>query len=290
MSIELINKTGDAFLDCFTNDDITMRHLMLLLLHRLLLIGCIHLTTTTTSSFRTISTTRSRSTLPSRITAKANGDAEAEAEDANNTTNSNTICILGGSGRIGSAVAIHLLQRDPTCTIILVGRRQSQIDAAVEEVLAETTTTRQTDQKDKRVTGHRLESVWDATSDGYQALVDTADCIIHTAGPYLEEQPVPLQMALRSHKCRAYVDVSDPLPYLEQSLLLSDMAKHNNITALVAAGAFPGMSNVFAVEAAQALSTRIQDVRFQYFTAGLGGSGAINLYITNLGTPQRVPC
>ena len=170
-----------------------MRHLMLLLLHRLLLIGCIHYT----SSFRTISTTRSRSTLPSRITAKANGDAEAEAEDANNTTSSNTICILGGSGRIGSAVAIHLLQRDPTCTIILVGRRQSQIDAAVEEVLAETTTTRQTDQKDKRVTGHRLESVWDATSDGYQALVDTADCIIHTAGPYLEEQPVPLQMALR---------------------------------------------------------------------------------------------
>jgi hypothetical protein len=31
------------------------------------------------------------------------------------------------------------------------------------------------------------------------------------------------------------------------------------------------------------LDKRVQDVRFHYFTAGLGGSGNINLYITNLG-------
>jgi hypothetical protein len=45
------------------------------------------------------------------------------------------------------------------------------------------------------------------------------------------------------------------------------------------------MSNVLAVEAAAQLPTtsRVQDVCFQYFTAGLGGSGPLHLFITNLG-------
>lgn len=36
-------------------------------------------------------------------------------------------------------------------------------------------------------------------------------------------------------------------------------------------------------EASVALGERVGDVRFNYFTAGLGGSGVVNLYITNLG-------
>ena len=79
------------------------------------------------------------------------------------------------------------------------------------------------------------------------------------------------------------MDVSDPLSYLEQSLLMFDEAKKSNVTAMIAAGAFPGMSNVLSKEASVALNSRIQDVRFNYFTAGLGGSGVVNLYITNLG-------
>ena len=60
-------------------------------------------------------------------------------------------------------------------------------------------------------------------------------------------------------------------------------AKECGTSALLAAGAFPGMSNVLAVEAASQCEGEIKDTRFNYFTAGLGGSGDINLYITNLG-------
>jgi len=86
-------------------------------------------------------------------------------------------------------------------------------------------------------------------------------------------------------------------------------AARYGVTALVAAGAFPGMSNVLAMEAAafacrsncsssrnrddndesdnkdeeDGAEIRVRDLYFQYFTAGLGGSGTVNLYITNVG-------
>jgi saccharopine dehydrogenase-like NADP-dependent oxidoreductase len=78
-----------------------------------------------------------------------------------------------------------------------------------------------------------------------------------------------------------YVDVSDPLDYLEASLQLSDKATATS--ALLAAGAFPGMSNVLAMEAAHHLNSTVKNLFFNYFTSGLGGSGDVNLYITNLG-------
>jgi hypothetical protein len=79
------------------------------------------------------------------------------------------------------------------------------------------------------------------------------------------------------------VDVSDPLDYLEDSLQLSEKVKASGTSALLAAGAFPGMSNVLAMEAAHHLNSKVKDLFFSYFTSGLGGSGDVNLYITNLG-------
>ena len=52
---------------------------------------------------------------------------------------------------------------------------------------------------------------------------------------------------------------------------------------MLCAGAFPGFSNVLAVEAAATLGAPVKDLAFNYFTAGLGGSGVVNLDITNYG-------
>jgi hypothetical protein len=187
------------------------------------------------------------------------------------------VVILGGTGRIGTAVATHLLQRAPNYHIELVGRRPSG-QAAIDEIL--------TDCPTARISYRQVESVWQKSSD-LMDVINHADCVIHTAGPYLDQKPIPLELAIASECCRAYVDISDPLPFLETSLLMDSKAKASNTVALVAAGAFPGLSNVLAVEAANHATSmgpgRIQDVRFQYFTAGLGGSGVVNLYITNLG-------
>lgn len=180
--------------------------------------------------------------------------------------------ILGGTGKIGSAVASHLLLREPSSEVILVGRRNAQ--TVVDGIKSECT--------QALVRGMEVADVWDAHDDKLRQVFQSADCVIHTAGPFLDRQPSPLKLAME-YNVPVYVDVSDPLPFLETSLLQNHTAAAAGTTALLAAGAFPGMSNVFAVEAASKLQDRVQNCHFCYYTAGLGGSGAVNLYITNLG-------
>jgi hypothetical protein len=125
--------------------------------------------------------------------------------------------------------------------------------------------------------------------DEWTSYLREADVVIHTAGPYAGKRPTVLEALLRMRsgpdpsRCGVYVDVSDPLDYLSAALELDSLARDGGLTAMVAAGAFPGMSNVLALEIAGQRAAPVRDLYFQYFTAGLGGSGAINLYITNLG-------
>lgn len=201
-----------------------------------------------------------------------------------------TFVILGGSGRIGTAVASHLLSRLPPpsrCRVVLVGRCECEErgSAAVSEVLSEHGGVEgETDTGGVDVSFRHAD--W-RNDDELRGAVEGCTCLIHAAGPFLGERPTPLRAAIDAGGCRAYVDVSDPLDYLEESMKMNDDAEGTGLSALLAAGAFPGMSNVMAIEAASSLSAEddgaIQDTRFNYFTAGLGGSGDVNLYITNLG-------
>jgi saccharopine dehydrogenase-like NADP-dependent oxidoreductase len=65
-----------------------------------------------------------------------------------------------------------------------------------------------------------------------------------------------------------YADLSDPLEYLAAAQRMDAAAQAAGTTAVLAAGAFPGLSNVLAVELAAQLGERIKDVKFSYFTAG----------------------
>lgn len=196
---------------------------------------------------------------------------------------STSYVILGGTGRIGTAVATQLLLQqerqghDSDAHIILAGRNLEKGQQAVNEVLESCSTTT----NPPKVEWQYIGDVWDLSQ--VQRLADQADCLIHTAGPYLNQQPIPIQAAIASSRCKTYVDVSDPLDYLDASLQLSDKAADSQTTCLLCAGAFPGMSNVLAMEAASLIDFRVKDLRFNYFTAGLGGSGSVNLEITNLG-------
>ena len=175
----------------------------------------------------------------------------------------------------------HLLLRAPKSQIILVGRDSDRGYNAVQEVCNEHPNT------NNNISFQKCE--WRNDKELRALIADSStSCLIHTAGPFLDEKPTPLQAAIELG-CQAYIDVSDPLDYLEESQLMNDDAKDSNCSALLAAGAFPGMSNVLGIEAAAKCleisdkDASIQDVRFNYFTAGLGGSGDVNLYITNLG-------
>lgn len=200
------------------------------------------------------------------------------AFSASPTKETTSFCILGGTGRIGTAVATRLLLRNPSAHIILAGRNEKKGQEAVKEVLSACNN----HENALNVEWKFCKDVWDL--DTLQPLANEVDCLIHTAGPYLNQHPIPLQAAISSKQCTTYCDVSDPLDYLDASLEMNDEARASGTTALLCAGAFPGMSNVLAMEAASKISSNtIKDVRFNYFTAGLGGSGDVNLYITNLG-------
>jgi hypothetical protein len=236
-----------------------------------------------------------------------------------NNTNTHTFVLLGGTGRIGTAVASHLLyqnrnsqqqeqqgqQQGKSCHIILVGRRTCAGKEAVRQVLQEHQQHKQKQEqqhdsssgdksKSRRppdsqetpaVSFVQVNDIWDQHDPILQEVLLTADAVIHTAGPYGDRTPTALQATIQAG-CKVYIDVADPLAYLETAvLLMSEQAAAAGTTALLSAGAFPGMSNVLAVEAASRIPAKhkVQDVRFQYFTAGLGGSGPLNLFITNIG-------
>jgi predicted dinucleotide-binding enzyme len=203
--------------------------------------------------------------------------------------------LVGGTGKIGTAVANHLLLRQRDARIVLVGRNTQKGTAAVNEVRhthpnasVQFVCGNFDQQRSIHATAGSASLAAGGNDDDVMTnLIRGHDCVIHTAGPYADCRPVTLQAAIEVG-VQVYVDVADPLPYLEQGVLLSDAAKDAGTTAVLAAGAFPGMSNVLGMETAAAAMElsgrdRIKDLCFNYFTAGLGGSGNINLYITNIG-------
>ncbi len=188
------------------------------------------------------------------------------------------VLIIGGTGRIGSAVASHLLAiADEPIDIVLAGRDAARGAAAVAEVRGE-------------VEGSVCYEALDwRDSTALDASLAGASAVVHTAGPYAGETPDVLAAAIRQ-QVPVYVDLSDPVDYLDAAAQLDGAAREAGVLALCAAGAFPGLSNVLAMECAARLGGRpIRDVDFAYFTAGLGGSGEINLYITNEGFGDPVP-
>jgi hypothetical protein len=208
---------------------------------------------------------------------------------ATTTTTTNKFLIIGGTGKVGSAVANHILIRQPNATLILSGRNPNNAQCNVIKELQNThihaTIQYLCYDFDQRI---KSSSIINMTDWVNLFCTSTIDCIIHTAGPYIDCIPRVLQAAIDA-QVPVYIDVSDPLYYLEYGINMHHTALLiNRTTAILAAGAYPGMSNVLGIETAMELMNvtqqeQIQDVRYNFFAAGLGGIGLVNLYITNIG-------
>lgn len=213
-----------------------------------------------------------------------------------------TFLIIGGTGKVGSAVAKHLLQRQPNAHIILSGRRplnEHQMNKVLQELQQEPQMINNNDEADTGIieyvcqdfdqTIHTTTSSNTVNTSDWVHIFKGVDCIIHTAGPYIDCIPRVLEVAIQT-QVPVYIDVSDPLPYLEHGISYNHhiALQLNTTTAILAAGAYPGMSNVLGIETAKELmkitqQETIQDIRYNFFAAGLGGIGLVNLYITNIG-------
>ena len=202
------------------------------------------------------------------------------------------IVILGGTGRIGSAAVAHLLASCKSPLVVSIAGRDATRGATVLAEIQEMVSSDDFAVTSSGATGHDLNFIQlDRKDDrSLQAAITGADAVVHTAGPYAGEEPDVLRASIDAG-ISCYVDLSDPVDYLRAAKALDGQARQAGTLALCASGAFPGLSNVLAMECASRLGDgeAVQDVDFNYFTAGLGGSGEINLLITNEGFGDPVP-
>jgi len=210
------------------------------------------------------------------------------------------VLLLGGAGRIGTAAAIHLAQSvQGPIQLILAGRDENRGSAALQEVRQETASTvGQGGHADRDLDLSFCKVDWTLPGALSTLLQESpVDAVLHTAGPFDGDTGADVLKAVISCGVPVYVDVADPICYIDAAKAMATEAKQNGTMALVSAGAFPGFSNVLAIECARRLvpmqdsssKVHVQDIDFSYFTAGLGGSGAVNLLITNLGFGEPVP-
>mmetsp|Transcript_36576 Transcript_36576/g.65747 ORF Transcript_36576/g.65747 Transcript_36576/m.65747 type:complete len:398 (+) Transcript_36576:3-1196(+) len=169
--------------------------------------------------------------------------------------------------------------------VVLAGRDPDRGAAAVQEVSGDAAAA--ISSTGSTVTYEKLD--WRNAQELGAVLAESA-VVVHTAGPYAGEKPEVLKAAIMG-RVPVYVDLSDPVDYLDAAQSLDADARKAGTLALCAAGAFPGLSNVLAMECSSMLgdAAQIKNIDFNYFTAGLGGSGEINLLITNEGFGDYVP-
>jgi hypothetical protein len=116
------------------------------------------------------------------------------------------IVIIGGTGRIGTAVAVHLLSRSAPVRVQLAGRDAARGEAAVREVRGE----RMGFFSRSTVTFLRCD--W-RDADGLASVLEGAAAVVHTAGPYSGETPEVLRAAIAA--CvPVYVDLAGRLDVL----------------------------------------------------------------------------
>lgn len=175
------------------------------------------------------------------------------------------VLILGGTGKIGSAVALDLLQH--TSAILVLTGRSPRWPSMVSDWIASSG-----DARGDRV---QLLALDLGEVSALEQAIAAADLVIHCAGPFRDRNLTVLETCIQ--KGIPYLDVSDSPDYVRQALALRSQAKTAGVTAIVSTGVFPGLSNSMvrlAVEQVQAEPIEhIDRIQLNYVVAGSGGAG-----------------
>ncbi|KAL0919752.1 hypothetical protein M5K25_011870 [Dendrobium thyrsiflorum] len=170
------------------------------------------------------------------------------------------VIILGGTGRVGASTAAALYRLCPSVHLVVAGRNREK-GATIASKL-----------------GENAEFVWVNVDDIYsiQAALEGMDLVVHSAGPFQQEEKCNVLEAAISSKT-AYLDVCDDTNYAWRAKSFHEKAVAAGVTALTTCGIYPGVSNVMAAELVRlARSDNIGEperLRFFYYTAGSGGAG-----------------
>ena len=175
------------------------------------------------------------------------------------------VLILGGQGRIGSAIARDVLTHTEA-NVIITGR--SSRPPAWEQA---------------RLYALGLDL---ANTTAVQTAIAAVDLVVHAAGPFSYRDHQVLDSCIAQGI--PYLDVADHPPYVKAACDRQVQAQTQNVTAIVGTGVFPGLSNSMARQAVEAMDS-VDELRLDYVVAGSGGAGVTVLRTTFLELQHPIP-
>jgi len=180
------------------------------------------------------------------------------------------IVIIGGTGRIGSSVALFLLHfiesnlkdLNKNIRVIIAGRNKIRGNEICERIGKKT--------EFQAVDLNHYHTITE--------LIQDTNLVIHTAGPFVGNAPVVLQACI--DKSVPYIDICDDIGYAHRAKKYHSNAVHTGIPAITTAGIFPGIDNIIAAELIESgrsykkmAPTPNESVEFNTYVAGSGGAG-----------------
>ncbi|MCM1983593.1 saccharopine dehydrogenase family protein [Lyngbya confervoides] len=169
-----------------------------------------------------------------------------------------SVLILGGTGRIGQAVATDLRSHTHAAITLTGRRRHCPIALHSRE--------------------HYL-CLNLADVAAVERAIQTHHLVIHCAGPFRDRSLHVLQTCLRQQI--PYLDVADSPDYVKQALTLRDQAIAQGVIAVVSTGVFPGISCSMVRQSIEQLD-QADDIHLSYLVGGSGGAGVTVMRTTFL--------
>ncbi|MEA5576600.1 saccharopine dehydrogenase family protein [Anabaena sp. UHCC 0451] len=169
------------------------------------------------------------------------------------------VLILGGRGRIGSAVANDILSH--TQANITITGRSPGTNLAVDERV-----------RFLQLDLTEVEKLKDAIAQ--------FDLVIHCAGPFHHRDTQVLEICINQGV--NYLDVSDHRSYTQKALNLHEKAVNAGVNAIINTGIFPGISNSLVRQGIEQFDIP-EKIHLSYLVSGSGGAGVTVMRTTFLG-------
>lgn len=176
------------------------------------------------------------------------------------------VVVIGGTGRVGGRVAVHLRRAHPTCNIVICGRNQGNGDKIITQL--------------KSISGSGQVSFQYVDLDKPETirnLLQDKDTVVNAAGPYQLAKPVLLEQCVL-HGNIDYIDICDDIYHAKYAVdTLHNKAVQNSVRAICCCGPFPGLDNVIAAKLQDdciAAGSNSDTCQLRFFVAGTGGAGS----------------
>lgn len=174
------------------------------------------------------------------------------------------VLILGGSGRVGSSVAVDVITHTQAA-VVITGRNEIAGERVRDRL------------NSPRVQFLALDL---AERQSLDAAIAKAQLVVHCAGPFHFRDARVLQSCIQ-HGVN-YVDVSDHPSFTKKAIEYGAAAEQAGVTAIVNTGIFPGISNSMVRQDVEQLDAADR-VHLSYVVAGSGGAGITVMRTTFLG-------